>query len=127
MRGPGMAALAASFCLSAATAAGAQSAPTWGRPPSPRAPLVPLRPELLRPVGTPKLEDLRVRREPQPAAARPAPAPPAHRPAAPVRVCPMPIARPDTASLEHMPIDRRDSAYAAAMPLVGGCRNPLSR
>jgi hypothetical protein len=126
MRGSVIVALAASFCLSVTTAAGAQSAPAWGRPPSPREPLVPVRPELLRPVGAPTLEDLRFRREPQPQVAQPTPAPSAHQPAGPVRVCPMPVVRPDTASLERMPVDRRDSMDAAAMPLVGGCRNPLS-
>ena len=125
MRGLVTAALTASLCLSAAAGAGAQSAPAWGRPRAPRAPLVALRPELLRPVGPTKLEELRVRPEPDVAARQLTPARPAQDRARPVRLCPMPVARPDTASLERMPVDRRDSTHAAAMPSVRGCQNPL--
>jgi len=127
MRGLLTVAFAASFCFLDAATVRAQSTAAWGRPPAPRAPLVPLRADLLRPVGPTTLEDLRVR----PEAGRPVqplgPEPREPDRARPARVCPMPVARPDTMALERMPVGRSAPARAAPMPVVIGCDNPLFR
>ena len=117
-----------SFFLAVAGSAAAQAtAAITQQRPVVRQPLVAFRPELLQRIGLLPLEALRVRQGPVAMAS--ALASVALRPndVRPVRVCPMPIARPDTTALERMPIARSDSTHAAPMPLVVGCGNPLFR
>ena len=38
-----------------------------------------------------------------------------------ISTCPMPVARPDTSRLEHMPRAHVDSAKMAPMPVAHGC------
>lgn len=116
-----------SFCLSAAASARAQSTTAWERQAAPRTPLVSLRGELLRPLGPTKLEDLRVRPEPAPSIKGLASVPNKPDRARSARVCPMPVARPDTTAIERMPVSRTDSTRNTSMPVIAGCENPLFR
>ena len=115
-------------CVAGATGAHAQGAVTLGQPPARRVPLVSPRPELLAPLGTTKLEDLRVGTERGPGDRRPAPTLTAQDRAS-ARLCPIPVARPDTTRLERMPVARSDTIGAASTPSVTihGCENPLFR
>lgn len=120
-------AVTVAVCLSAGATAGAQGTSALGRRVASRPPLVPLRGELLQPVGPPRLEAPRA----LPAAAPPGQrlaSPPAKSDAArPARLCPMPVARPDTTALERMPVSRRDATRPVPVPVVVGCENPLFR
>jgi hypothetical protein len=116
-----------SFYLLGAPELGGQDLSSWNRRAEPRGPLVPLRRELLRPVGPARIEDLRVRPESTLAAERAARAPNAPDRARRARICPMPVARPDTTTLERMPVGRADSARMAPMPVAEACENPMLR
>jgi hypothetical protein len=112
------------FC--AAGTASAQAAATPGNAPPQRKPLVPLRAELLQPVGPLPLEWLRVRPNSSASIERGALVASTPAQARSVRSCPMPVARRDTAALERMPVGR-DTTRMASMPVATGCENPLSR
>jgi hypothetical protein len=127
MRGLLTVAFTVSFCLSGAASASAQSTAAWGRRIVPRPSLMPLRSELLRPIGPTRLEDLRVRPGPASSIQRLASAPNQPDRGRPARLCPMPVARPDTTALDRMPVGRSDPARTAPMPVVAGCENPLVR
>src|SRR5262245_57603758 len=110
MRGLLSAALTVLFCLGSASITRAQNPALSSRPQAPRPPLISPRAELLRPIRPNALDADWLR----PASIRGltelAPAPASRDSAAnPARRCPMPVARPDTTSLERMPVDRRDS------------------
>ena len=112
--------------LCGGTSAGAQGLSALGRRVEPRPPLVPTLSELLRPVEARKLDNLGQR----PMLALPGQlvaSAPIRRQVQPARLCPMPVARPDTTALERMPVSRPDSTRTALMPLVAGCENPLFR
>jgi hypothetical protein len=116
------------FCL--AGTAGAQGALTLGRAPVHRQPLVPLRPELLQPIGAATLESLRVRPESATPAEHVDSASQKPAQVRSVRICPMPVARRDSTALariERMTVGRTDSTRAAPMPVAAGCENPLFR
>ena len=127
MRGLGSAVLTISFCLGGAASAGAQSQAPSRRPPAPRPPLVSPRADLLRPIGPIALEGWWLRPDSLTLAGGLASARPAQDSVRPHRLCPMPVARPDTTSLERMPVDRRDSVRVTPMPTASGCANPLFR
>jgi hypothetical protein len=127
MRGLLTVAFTVLFCLSGAASASAQSTAALGRRVVPRPPLVPIRSELLRPVGLTGLEDLRVRRGPASSIQRLSSAPNQPDRGRPARLCPMPVGLPDTTALDRMPVGRSDSARTAPMPVVAGCENPLFR
>ena len=110
-----------SLSLAVAGSAGAQQRPAS------RQPLVASRPELLQQIGLLPLEALRVRPGHVAMSSARTSVTPAPNDARPPRVCPMPVARPDTTALERMPIARNDSTHAAPMPVVAGCENPLFR
>jgi hypothetical protein len=112
------------FC--AAGTAGAQGAGTRGNASPQRSPLVPLRAELLQPVGPVPLESLRVRPDSPASIDRAAPGATVPAQSHSVRTCPMPVARRDTAALERMPVGR-DTTRVASMPVAAGCENPLAR
>jgi hypothetical protein len=113
------------LCL--AGTAGAQGALTLGRAPVQRRTLVPLRPELLQPIGAATLESLRVRSGSAAPAERAEPGSPGPAQVRSMRVCPMPVARRDSTALERMPVGTTDSTRTASMPVMTGCMNPLSR
>ena len=108
--------------------ASAQAVLTPGQAPVRRQPLVAVRPELLRPIGSPHVDTVPVRPDSAAPAERAAPATATAAQARSVRVCPMPVARGDTArKLERMPVGR-DSTRAAPMPVAPpGCENPRFR
>jgi len=112
------------FC--AAGAAGAQAAAIPGNAQPQRKPLVPLRAELLQPLGPVPLESLRVWPDSPASIERGAPVATAPAHARSVRNCPMPVVRRDTAALERMPVGR-DTTRVASMPVATGCENPLAR
>ena len=116
-------------CLAGAPSANAQGTATWRRAPEPPPRLVPIRPELLEPIGPTKLEDLRIDSELSSRNQRPEAAQAAPDRGSPKRQCPMPVARPDTTRLERMPVARSDTTAAASapMPVISGCENPLFR
>jgi hypothetical protein len=128
MRGLVGAALTVSFCLGGAAGARAQNPAPWNQTRAPRPPLISPRAELLRPIGPTTLETLRLRPDSTRWVTGLTPARPSRDSSAEAqRVCRMPVARPDTTSLERMPVDRRDSARVAPMPVASGCANPLFR
>ena len=114
------------LCL--AGSAGAQTAFGSGRAPVQRQPLVPLRAELLRPIGRAAYADtVRIRPDSAASAERASPATAVPGQVRSVRVCPMPVGRRDTTkAVDHMPV-HRDSTRAASMPVATGCENPLFR
>jgi hypothetical protein len=112
--------------ICAAGTASAQGAATPRNAPSQRRPLVPLRAELLQPVGPVPLESLHVGPGSPAFIERVAPIANALAHARSVRTCPMPVARRDTAALERMPVGR-DTTRVASMPVAAGCENPLAR
>jgi hypothetical protein len=110
----------------AAGTASAQAAAAPGNAPPRRGPLVPLRAEILQPVGPVPLESLRVPPDWPASIERRAPVATAPAQARSVRSCPMPVARRDTVTLERMPVGR-DTTRMAPMPVAPGCENPLAR
>ena len=110
----------------AAGTASAQTAATHGNAPPRWTPLLPLRAELLQPVGPVPLESLRVGPDLPAFIERRAPVATAPARARSLPSCPMPVARRDTAALERMPVGR-DSTRVAQMPVATGCENPLAR
>ena len=128
MHGLVSAALAVSFCLGGAAGVRAQNPAPWNRTQAPRPPLISPRAGLLRPIGPTTLETRRLRPDSTLWVTGFTPARVSRDSSAHTqRVCPMPVARPDTTSLERMPVDRRDSAGVSPMPVASGCANPLFR
>ena len=128
MHGLLRAALTVSFCFGGAATAHAQSTAPWNRTQTPRPPLIAPRAELLRPVGPTAFDSLRLRPDSTQAVTGLNSRRPPIDTARAQRVCPMPVARHDTATpLERMPVDRRDSVHTAPMPVASGCANPLLR
>jgi hypothetical protein len=105
---------------------GAAGTVTAQAAPPQRKPLVPLRAELLQPVGPVPFEWLRVRPDSPAPTERGALVAAGPAQARSLRSCPMPVVRRDTAALERMPVGR-DSTRVASMPIARGCENPLSR
>jgi hypothetical protein len=110
----------------AAGTASAQAAAAPGNASPRRGSWVPLRAELLQPVGPVPLESLHVTPDSPASIERGAPVATAPTRARSLPSCPMPVARQDTAALERMPVGR-DSTRVAPMPVARGCENPLAR
>jgi hypothetical protein len=126
MRGLLALAVTVAIGLAGVTNAGAQGVSELERRVTPRPTPVPTLRELLRSVEASGLEDLRLPPALAPRFQHSATSS-TRREVQQARLCPMPVARPDTTALERMPVSRPDSTRTALMPVVAGCENPLFR